>query len=268
MSAEEFEAFKKRVESDTDLASAPARIFRAAVAARTPTLKKRWPPGFPVHGVHMHGTRDFDFRGTRGDVSWKSASPSEDTRLFFDAANNDAVEQPARWTTRRPSAGCGRTKKGTCGSTRQARRLTAVRGAKLATLAETDWYAIDRISPATLRERLAESPVESFTLPELPGAGSPDPWAVENVLRALAELGLRGLPTLVLETAEGKIVLLRVERYDGDSVQLLCRTRPLAPYPPFHTGDDPVEVPRPDARKPNDSALKDAGATSPAAGAK
>ncbi|HEY1785306.1 MAG TPA: hypothetical protein VGG30_07135, partial [Pirellulales bacterium] len=264
MSAEEFEAFKNRVTSDLDLLSAPRRIFAAAVYARAAALKKLWPPGFDVHGVHVHGTQDFDFRGTSGgDVRWRSGPAPEGKLLLFDAASNDSVEQPAGLDEKASDAWLLENKKGDLRFDPATRRLIAVRGARLGVLAETNWYAIDRLSLADLRGRLAESPLDSYTLAELPGAGSPNPSTVEKVLRTLAEKSLRGLPTLVLETAEGKIVLLRIEQYDGGSVLLRCRARPLPPYPPFHPGDDAAAAPTPEAAKPVDAPPQEPGAASP-----
>jgi hypothetical protein len=257
MSEEEFAAFKKRVESDSDLDSAPARIFRAAVAVGAATLKKQWPPGFPAQGVHMHGTQDFDFRGTRDDMRWMSGPAPDGRRLFFDAASNNFIEPPAGLDEKGTEAWLLETKKGDLWFDAKTRRLIAVRGAKLTTLPETDWYAIDRISMATLQKRLAEAPRESYSLAELPG-DKPDRLAVEKIVRAL--------PTLVLETAEGKIVLLRVERYDGESALLLGRARPLAPYLPFHAGDNDAATTRSDPpSNPTDAAPKEKGAENPAA---
>jgi hypothetical protein len=263
MSAEEFEAFKTRVEGDQVPESAPNRIFAAAAYTRIAALEKRWPPGFPVRGIHVHGTQDFDFRGTSGrDFRWHSGPSPEGRHLFFDAANNDSLEQPAGLDEKGTEAWLLENKKGDLWFDQATRRLIAVRGAKLTALAETHWYAIDRIPAAELRERLVESPIDGYTLAELPGAGSPDPSAVEKVLRALAEKGLRTLPTLVLETAEGKIVLLRIELYDGDAVMLRCRARPLPANPPFPTADNESPL-RP--TESTDAAPKEGAAASPAA---
>ena len=66
-------------------------------------------------------------------------------------------------------------------------------------------------------------------------------------MQAFSKAGLRALPTLVLETADGRVVLIRVERHDGKSAALRARSRPLTPYPPFSVGDD---APAPQSDKP------------------
>jgi hypothetical protein len=251
MSAEEFEAFQKRVERITDFTSAQSDIVSAAASLRAATLEKQRPTALPVDEIETRGT-DGD-----GGFRWRSERLPEGRRLFFDAGSQQSIEQPAGLDEKGTEAWLLESKKGDLWFDAKTRRLTAVRGARLATLPETDWYAVDRIPLAALRTRLAESPQESYTLAELPD-GKPDRLAVEKVVQEL--------PTLVLETAEGKVVLLRVERYDGNSALVLWRARPLAPYPPFHAGDGEAEAPQADPRKQTGAAPKEEGAaTSPAA---
>jgi len=162
-------------------------------------------------------------------MRWASAPAPNGPRLFFDVASNNSIEQPVGLDEKGTgSLAVERQKRRPVVRTRKTRRLTAVRGARLTTLSEKDWYAVDRIPLAALRKRLAESPLKSYTLADTPNGEKPDLAEAEKVLRKL--------PTFVLESAKGKIVLLRVEQYDGDSALVLCRARPLVPYPPFHAG--------------------------------
>jgi hypothetical protein len=231
MTSEEFEAYKARLEASSDLDSVPQRIFFAAAYARLGALTKRWPPGFAMHGIHLHGTTDFDFHSAApdGEFHWHSGTGRSGMRLFLDAANNDVVEQAPpldREATERWLQGA---KKGDLWFDAASGRLIAVRGARLTTLAETEWYAVDRISLNELRKRLTDAPRDAFALDAL---ANHDKWTAKEMDAAIA-----ALPTLVLETAEGEIVVLRVEAFNAHGVMLWGRPRPLPPYPPLHPGD-------------------------------
>ena len=174
MSDEEFEAFRKHVMSDNTPQFPRSQIFFGAVYARSAGLKRRWPPGFATRGVHMHGSQDFDFGGPtdEGEVRWRTDPQAGSRPSLFDVATSNAIAAPARLDKQATEAWLREAKQGDLEFDPATGRLIAVRGARLTTLAETEWYASDRVPLAELRKRLAAAPLESFTLPAPLTAGS------------------------------------------------------------------------------------------------
>ena len=243
MSAEEFEKFKKRFldgqksMSGGNLVSAPAHFFSAAVWVLAESMQKRWPPGFPVdEGLSITNELDFCFQHQlfpRRHFVSQMGDWSTTERVYFDVTGR-VVRQPAPFDEKATQRRLAETKEGCLGFDKTTERLFTIHGARLTTVPETDWYELDRIPLAELRRRVDESPLESYSLAALPAedvSGNPDPRS-----QAIAKL-----PTLVLESLEGEVALLRVSESDHGTAYLFSRPRPLPPYPPFHAGD--VEYP-------------------------
>jgi thiol-disulfide isomerase/thioredoxin/Leucine-rich repeat (LRR) protein len=255
MTPEEFEGFQKLVFNQGGiLAQAPTIVFQSALKTRFDAVKKRWPSEFAEHGYSVgNSTQDFDFfrLGTDGFCSLGDAYVSESQparRVYYDAGKNREVEQPAPLDEAATERWLAEGNQGDVWFDTEAKSLVAVRGARLATLDEADWYAVDRIPMAQLRRRVAESPLDSYALP------NPTFWDETKSIVAVNK-AVQNLPLLVLETAAGKIVLLRITEYRGGRsggssvgrvlpstdnpvrVGLQYRPRPLPPNPPFAAGD-------------------------------
>ena len=223
--------YQQPLPAQTRIIHAPSHIFFAAVKVQVEPMCNRWPPGFPVQGLGMGGTQQFDFRAnSRNDISvhlgdLRLGVLPQNQRTYFDVATRMVVNQPAPFdevSTRR-----WRENTGDRGDVYfDQDKLIPARGAKMAVLPETQWYVLDRLTVTQLRELIALSPVDSFSLAELPHPSIKDMKAMEKV------------ETIVLETCDGRLALLRVQQIIRDDLIFVqVRPRPLLPYPPFHSGD-------------------------------
>ncbi|HTU25578.1 MAG TPA: hypothetical protein VMF30_09285, partial [Pirellulales bacterium] len=239
MPVEDFETFRKHVLSDAAPKNARKQLFMAAVYTRSAELKRRWPPGFPARRVHVYGAGDFDFGGASDEwnVEWRWNHKPASEHVLLAVADNKLVEPPAELEEKDLQAWIAQNKQGDLSFDAQTGTLLPLRGARLARLDALEWWAIDRVPLAELHQRLADHPLESVTLPEAFASKSQRPTAWERLQGILAEIRLKSQPALVLETAEGKVVVLRVERYDDGMLLVRGRTWPRPPYPPFHAGD-------------------------------
>ena len=104
--------------------------------------------------------------------------------------------------------------------------LIPVNGAKLATLGTNEWHVADRVPLAELRQRIADSPIDSFRLVD-----------DKVLLQSGLEEAVRQRPILAVETADGSVATLRISTAFPDGLDVTIRPRPLAPNPPFHPGD-------------------------------
>jgi hypothetical protein len=152
-------------------------------------------------------------------------------RNYFDVSNNQTVQPPPSLDDDSLKKWLAEGKQGDLCFDLEQLRLVPVRGARLATLDKADWRAIDKIPLAKLRTMLSKQPVEFYSVAKLSELQQTNPGAADQLLKEL--------PALVLESAEGKMTLLRIIHLPGGtSVQLQSRPRPLPPYPPFHPGDE------------------------------
>ena len=256
MSPDEFERFKRDVlalkersgwESDPFVLGG---ISVAAVRARTESLQRRWPPdcavvtrqngvaanGAGAHHSHhngMHITQChfyFTFNYLFSEAINEYLEDRDGGRKYFDVRENRPITPPAGLDKDETDRWLANGKQGDLTWDATTRRLIAVRGARLSTLAETEWYLTSRIPLADLKKRVADAPLEFYSLADVPTINSPGGYkAREN---AIAKL-----PTLVLETAEGKVALLRITDPDPKSIFFTVIRRPLPPNPPFGAGD-------------------------------
>ena len=155
------------------------------------------------------------------------------SRAYLDISSHQSVYQPKPLDEKSTEAWLAKERRGDIWFDPETKQLIAVRGARLATLNESEWYAIDRIWTSDLRKRVAESPIQSYSLASLPG------WDERVPDSTAAHHALQNLPTLVIETAEGNVAPLRVVHYNTTPAQVLVQAhgRPLPPYPPFNAGD-------------------------------
>ncbi len=199
---------------------------------RTPGLKLRWPPGFSagiLTGVDAH---DFYFRN---EVDCNNCAFANNDRVhdYIDLSIGQPVVPVYRGRRNIKALGEARfweeNQFGDIRLDHDTRRLVAIRGAKMAPLAETRWYAIDRIPLAELRKLVQENPVESIALPAFSDVTSPE-----------SRRTYRKMPTLVVQTTRGRIVLVRAGK-SGRSDELQIRGRPRASFYPFRPADEDYE---------------------------
>ncbi len=117
----------------------------------------------------------------------------------YDVATNRAVYPPRSPDAEETQRWLLAEKQGDIGFDAQTRRLVPLRGARLITIDETEWYATDQIPLAELRRRLAAAPLEFYSLAKLPEHVKPEEFHPNATIS--------GVPTLVLQTAEGAVVL-------------------------------------------------------------
>lgn len=104
--------------------------------------------------------------------------------------------------------------------------FVAVRGAKLAVLPATSWYAADIVPLAELKALLDREGQETVAMSTFV---NPSKFG-NNRVRDLRE----NAPSLVVRTQEGRIGVVRLFTF-GPVIQ--CHLRPLPPNPPLHNGD-------------------------------
>ncbi|HTU25577.1 MAG TPA: hypothetical protein VMF30_09280 [Pirellulales bacterium] len=240
MSEEDFETFRRHVMSDEAPKNARKQLFLAAVYTRSAELKRRWPPGFAARSMHVYGTYDFDFApaSDEWDVEWRWDHKPDSRHVLLDVADNNTLEPPLGLEEEEIANWLAENKQGDLSFDVQAGEIRARHGARLATLHEFEWQAIDRVPLAALRERLAAAPLESMHLVKYQAAErQPQSWS-ESWQEFVAEVGMAAQPAVVLETGDGKLVVLRVERNDDQTLLIRGRAWPRRPNPPFHSGDD------------------------------
>ena len=189
------------------------------------------PPGFAVNtsgGININGAGFFTFNllFARDSSDDNYAGDLVDGQpSYYDAATNHAVYPPRLQDAEETQRWLSAQKQGDIGFDVQTRRLVPLRGARLTTIDETEWYATDQIPLAELRRRLAASPLEFYSLSKLPEHVAPEEFHPSATVS--------GLPTLVLQSAEGAVVLLRLTHIDRRGVHFLTRHRPLPPIRRF-----------------------------------
>ena len=234
MSDEEFARFTKDMDRFKEhvqvpsprLAFAPSDIFRTVVGVREQSLLNRWPPGFLLSGLGADGTRGFSFRWAASDTCGP-VGVTGGKRYYLDVGKPQSVAQDAPLDAEATQKWLAENKKGDVEFDAATGRLLPVRGAKLATVDETEWYKLDRIPMAELQRRVRDTPVDSMSVPHFSEPGSPE-----------AQRAFRRWPTLVVESAEGKLALVRVLNSNGGdgTVNLQVRPRPLARSLPLSSG--------------------------------
>ena len=230
MSAETFAKFKQQVEGERRISTMAGTIYNAAVFVQLESLKQRWPLGFPDTGGSWSLPRGMLFRYSPQSyfLRWSARPPSDGHFGSFDVTKNvETVQPPA--SDEKATESWRLKPKGDIRFDLATRSLVAMPGAKMATLDETHWYALDRIPTADLRRRLAEAPIESYSLAKLPSS------------LTAGDLEAQGLPTFVVQTIAGGIVLMRIEHYTATDLSLGIRPRPLAAYPPFLAVEEAAE---------------------------
>ena len=233
MSDQEFEDFKDRLVKRQQslggnrLIHAPSHIFMAAVYARVEDLREKYPPGFPVGGLSIGNTTEFGFRAAifpKDARYWLPGGSGVESKRYYEADRNITIDLPDKLDFARRSDWLA--KKGVdLHFDAKLGQIIPHGDSKLAVLKQTEWHKIDQISTEELK-RLAQ--LQSFDI---------GPVRTPNDLVHI-EQKLEMLPTGVLLTKSGKVVLFRVEQLDMDSVYLFFRPRPLVAYRPFHHGSE------------------------------
>ena len=159
-------------------------------------------------------------------------------RDYFDVAQHYSVEPPGELDDQAVERWLSKKRLGDFGFDAATSRLFPVRGAKLIALDERDWYLADRIPLADLKKRLADAPLEFYSLADVPALNAPGGYQAR-------EDAIAKLPILAVESAEGNVMLLRIFSLSPGNVAFQTQHRPLPPNPPFHPGDD-AEAPQPD----------------------
>ncbi len=141
------------------------------------------------------------------------------TMRFVDGTVPPKLEDHAEWLHKQA--------KGDLAYDAKADAFIAVRGARLAVLNATSWYAADLVPMPELKRLLLQGvesvPMSTFVKPSTFG---------DNQIRDLRD----DAPSLVLQTNEGRIAVIRLFTF-GPVIQ--SHLRPLPPNPPLHPGDLP-----------------------------
>jgi hypothetical protein len=158
--------------------------------------------------------------------------------VYIDVVSGELVQEmaPAELADRPQwfdQAARGRNKPDLCYDIRQD-ALVGVRDAKLAVFNAGNWVEADKVSLAELRELIDGAsqvmvPLSQFVM-----------------LNTQSQIGGRQVkpnaPSVVVQSREGNISVFRVMRMSvggADLPVIMLRRRPLAPYPPIHSGDTP-----------------------------
>lgn len=243
MSEEEFEAFQRTLHDRQDslgtsrLIHAPAHIFMAAVTVRQEAFRRAYPPDFQTGGLSIGGTSSFSFRASvhpHAATFTLADGTDQQVKRYYVAELNTVIEGTGRATQRV-------SKPDPTTSTQLSElvpaadlhydaasgQLRPLNGARLAIVESPHWYEVDQISTASLRDRVGEQPIESF------GIG---PITHPNDHIRLDEK-LADLPTGILLTKRGKLVLFRIRQQDESSCYIHFRPRPLAANLPFYKAE-------------------------------
>ena len=242
MSAEEFETFKRQMKTpglDT-LANSTRAIFFFAVNVRSKSMLERW-PGFrrPQLGAFTAANTltdfyFFNFVDLNFNMhSWVAGPLKNKNRAYFDLAARGPVEQPPPLDAEATERWLSENKKGNIWYDAATRRLLPVHGTRMATLKETELYAVDRVPMAELRRLLREAPVEAIAIPEFSTRPKPHGPLI------------RCRPWCWKTPRERSLSRGSTEPTATNSLLLQFCYRPLPANPPFHPADEGYEDPYP-----------------------
>ncbi|GAB5440604.1 MAG: hypothetical protein Fues2KO_09530 [Fuerstiella sp.] len=243
MSEEEFEAFEQVLDDRQDslgtsrLIHAPAHIFMAAVTVRQEAFRRAYPPDFPTGGLSIGGTRSFSFRAP---VAPNAAShfladgSDQQVKRYYVAELNIVIEGTGRAAQRisKPAPATSSQLSELVPNAdlhydAASGQLLPLNGARLAIVDSKHWYGVDRLSTETLRDRVRKQSIESFEI---------GPITHPNDHIRLDEK-LADLPTGILLTKRGKLVVFRIHQQDESSCFIHFRPRPLAANLPFYEAE-------------------------------
>lgn len=182
------------------------------------------------------GTAGWTRTGTRWWVETKSSSGNSSLHLhdrrerpgssYVDVASMTFVSEAAPAKLEDHPAWLQRLGRGDLAYDESSDAFVAVRGARLAVLKATTWFAADLAPMSDLRrlieqEGAASVPMSVFVNPSTAG---------DNQIRDLRE----NAPSLVVQTQEGRLAVIRLITF-GPVIQ--SHLRPLPPDPPLAPGD-------------------------------
>lgn len=243
MTEEEFEAFQRTLldrqgsQSTSRLIHAPAHIFGAAFIARQDAFRRAYPPDFPTGGYSIAGTSSFSFRAPvdpHAATFTLADGTDQQVKRYYVAELNIVIEGTGRAAQRISTADPATSSQlselvpnADLHYDAASGQLLPLNGARLAIVESPHWYEVDQLSTASLRDRVRKKPTESF------GIG---PITHPNDHIQLYEK-LGNLPTGILLTKHGELVVFRVRQQDESSCFVQFRPRPLAANLPFYEAE-------------------------------
>lgn len=238
MPAQRFEQFQSVLHKhqkslgDRRIIHAPAHIFMAGVTVSVEPFRTQFPPDFPVGGLSIGGEQSFGFRASSfpNDASlFLNDRSFQSSRHFYDGERNIVLDLPPGLSDGEAKRWQQQSKADLYYDAKQS-ALIPINGAKLATIDATRWSRIDQMSVPSLAERVRQQSLDRYPLAPAQPLDSP----------ISDDQKLRSLPTGVLLTSTGRLILFRIQQQYDQSVLILFRPRPLPAYPPFHQGDPDV----------------------------
>jgi hypothetical protein len=242
---EQFAAFQARVQQNLRANWASHRLWHATLEQQLPDRLRSHPSGYRDWIAFDYGWR---FTDTFQPTLHRSGPLLMDVRSrgdVLDVVKQDTIQlgAPAKHSSLERWLRVQTT--GDICFDSEAETLRGVRGAKLAPLNVSTWYAADRIRLAGLRQVLAKRGRSSISLKDFsqdaPGAAS-------------GRQANRNAPLVLVQTKDGHVCVMKIEMWfpggfmlamDPQSrrgpfvIALHVRPRPLSPNPPLHPGDAP-----------------------------